>query len=246
MDRRLFFKSVFTSSLALPLAAALEAHAPAGGGALYVISDAPQDFLPVLLESAGRASGAEGRRLAFAQSHSLAEAVRRSLAGQGWTEAPHGSAPDIRISFAVLDRACPPSFTFIRNGRVVDLRETHLRELWTEMSGPGLRSSVLTSAVFPSPRSDRASGSRVSVLINGQRKESLRLDRDIVRTYESAGGFVTVRVSDGRARVEDSSCRQRICVCSGPVSAAGERVICAPGRFVLEVEGRGRVDTAIG
>ncbi|MCJ7610747.1 MAG: NusG domain II-containing protein [Candidatus Aminicenantes bacterium] len=246
MDRRLFLKTVLSSSLALPLTAALGPEAPSGEKALYLITDFPQDILPGLLASIDRLAGDAGRSIALAHSHPLAEKVGSALKAQGWNPAPPGDNADIVLSFASLDRPCAPSFAFIQNGRVVDLRRRRLMTLWEEMSRSGLRSSVLTVAALRPRRPISAGGSRAAIYLDGKKQGAISLVQDAVRTFESAGGFVTVRVADGRAKVWDSSCRQKICLCSSAVSAAGERIICAPNRFTLQVEGQGRVDTVIG
>ncbi|MGD8534841.1 MAG: NusG domain II-containing protein, partial [Candidatus Aminicenantes bacterium] len=44
----------------------------------------------------------------------------------------------------------------------------------------------------------------------------------------------------------EASCHQKICLSHPPVSQAGERVICAPNNFLLEIQGTGLVDTVIG
>lgn len=246
MDRRRFLKTVLSSSLAVPLTAALRPQAPSGEKALYLITDFPQDFLPRLLASIDRPAGDTGRGVALAYSHPLAEKVGPALKAQGWNPVPPGDNADIVLSFASLDRPCAPSFVFIQNGGVVDLRRRRLMPVWEEMSRSGPRSSVLTVAALRPRRPIPACGSRAAISIDGKRKGAISLVQDATRTFESAGGFVTVRVADGRAKVWDSSCRQKICLCSSAVSAAGERIICAPNRFTLQVEGQEQVDTVLG
>ena len=46
--------------------------------------------------------------------------------------------------------------------------------------------------------------------------------------------------------VDQSCCRNKICVATAPVALAGERIICAPNHFLLEIEGTPFVDTVIG
>jgi len=242
MDRRVFLKTVLSSSAVLPLSAALGRGMPVPENAWYVLTDFPQDVLPLLLSE----TGSPGRRVAFAGSHPLAEKVESALLSQGWTTTAAGGKTDVLLSFASLDSVCTPSFTLIQNGGVVDIRRSRLFSLWKDMSLTGRQSSVLTVARLSPRRPVSGRGSRAAVYIDGKKKETLDLSREAGRTYESAGGFVAVSVIDGRASVSDSSCRQKICLCSSAVSAAGERIICAPNRFYLEVEGRGRVDTVIG
>jgi hypothetical protein len=246
MDRRRFLKTVLSSSLIVPLAAASKSGSPSSGGALYVISDSPHVLLPDLLAGLEPLGGWGSRTCALSGSHPFAEKVREALAAKGWRLAAGDSVADVRLSFAPLGRACAPSFTLVRNGRVVDVRENRLRTLWKEISETGPRSSVLTVAAFRPTARALPRGAGVAVYLNGIKKDAFDLTRNRTKTFESAGGFVTVAVEGGSVRVVDSSCRHKVCAGSGAVAGSGERIICAPNRFFLEVEGRNRVDAVIG
>ena len=246
MDRRRFLKTVLSSSLVLPLAAASRFESPSSGGALYLISDSPHAILPDLLAELEPLSRPGARSCVISGSHPFAEKVRQALAAKGWSFASGDRGADVRLSFAPLRQACAPSFTLVRNGRVVDVRENRLQALWKEISQTGPRSSVLTVAAFQPKAQGLPRGARVAAYLDGKKKDSLDLARDRSRTFESAGGFVTIAVEGGSVRVLDSSCRHKVCAGSGPVSGAGERIICAPNRFFLEVEGQSRVDAIIG
>lgn len=242
MDRRSFIKTVLTSSLAVPLAAASKAEPSAK--ALYVISDTPQALLPDLLVEIGQAG--PGRSCAILENGPASEKVQAALAGKGWRLVPLDRKADVRISFALLRSASAPSFALVQNGRVVDIRTRRLQGLWKEASLSGPRSSLLTVAAFPGSAPSSLKGSRAALYLDGRKKDSLDLGREGSRTYEAGGGFVTIAVEGGAARVVDTSCRHRICASSGPVSSAGQRLICAPNRFLLEVEGRSAVDSILG
>ncbi len=242
MDRRNFIKTVLSSSLVLPLAAASKASPPTK--ALYVIGDTPQNLLPKLLAEIGQPG--RGRTCTLSENGPVSERVRSALAEKGWDVVPLTRKAGVRISFALLGSACSPSFALIQNGRVVDIRRRGLRGLWREVSSSGPRSSLLTVAAFSGVGPASSDGSRAVLYLDGKKKDILDLGRDASRTYESGGGFVTVAVERGAVRVSDSSCRHRICACSGPVSSGGQRIICAPNRFLLEVEGRSAVDSIIG
>lgn len=246
MDRRRFLKTVLSSSLAVPLAAASKFESPSSGGALYLISDSPHTLLPDLLAELEPLGGLGGRDCAFSGSHPFAEKVRRAMAAKGWSIASGDSGADVRLSFAPLSQACAPSFTLVRNGRVFDVRENRLRTIWKEISQAGQRSSVLTVAAFRPKAQGLSRGARAAVYLNGKKKDAIDLNRDRSKTFESAGGFVTVAAEGGSVRVLDSSCRHKVCAGSGSVSGAGERIICAPNRFFLEVEGPSPVDAVIG
>jgi len=246
MDRRRFLKTVLSSSLVVPLAAASKFEWPSSGGALYLISDSPQAILPDILAEVAPLGRVAGRTCALSGSHPFAEKVRSAMAAKGWSLVPGTRGVGVLLSFAPLSRACAPSFTFVQDGRVVDVREDRLRAIWKEISQTGPRSSVLTVAAFRPKAQGLPRGGRLAVYLDGKKKDSFDLAKDRSRTFESAGGFVTVGVEGGSARVLDSSCRHKVCAGSGSVSGAGERIICAPNRFFLEVEGQSRVDAIIG
>jgi hypothetical protein len=246
MDRRRFLKTVLSSSLVVPLAAASNFESPSSGGALYLISDSPQTLLPGLLAELAPLCGAGGRTWAFSGSHPDADKLVSAMASKGWTFASGARGADVLLTFSPLRQACAPSFTLVRGGRVIDVRENRLRALWKDISQSGPRSSVLTVASFRPKSQGLPAGSRVAVYLEGRKKDALDLARDRSKTFETAGGFVKLAVEAGSVRVLDSSCRHKVCAGSGSVSGAGERIICAPNRFFLEIEGRGRVDSIIG
>ncbi len=245
MDRRLFFKTMLSSSLAIPLIAGLKPGAASSGGELFVISDAPQDVLPPLLAGLSREGRLSRGLFSLDSSHPLAEAVGAALTREGWRRPAAGQSADLVLSFSPLRQACAPSFTFVRDGRVVDIRQGTLLSLWREISKPGARSTSLLVASLK-PRTAPERGERALLYLDGKKKDRLDLDREVHKTYETAGGFVRVAVEGGSVRVTDSSCRHKICASAAAVSAGGDRIICAPNRFLVRVEGRRSVDAVIG
>jgi hypothetical protein len=246
MDRRLFFKTLLSSSLAAPLAASLAAGSPADGWAFYLIGDSPQDTLPAMLTELRRRGRTARGAVTVEPGHPASAGVEQCLRDLGWNTAPGDRAAGLRLSFLKLRRPAAPSFTWVRNGRVIDLRREGLKGVGEGILRSERSSSLLTSAVFRSGKGPLRGTGRAGLYIDGRRRERLDLGHNLVRTYERAGGFVTVSIQDGRARVLDSSCRHKICVGSPAADAPGDRLVCAPNRFVLEVEGAGPVDTIIG
>jgi hypothetical protein len=85
-----------------------------------------------------------------------------------------------------------------------------------------------------------------SIFVEGFNKDRLPLNMNTEKTYSCHNGKVSVRVYNGKAWVKDSSCRQKICLLSSPASAQGDRIICAPNHFLLEIQGSRLIDTVIG
>ena len=76
-------------------------------------------------------------------------------------------------------------------------------------------------------------------------KSSTRYDPDVNRVVEVEGpiGITRVIIEDGRAWVEDSPCRDKICIKMGMVSRPGEEAVCLPNRVIVQMKGeRGGVD----
>jgi hypothetical protein len=50
-------------------------------------------------------------------------------------------------------------------------------------------------------------------------------------------GDTWVRIEDGHARVDDSPCRDKICIAAGVLRLTGEWTACLPNRVFVRVEG---------
>ena len=76
------------------------------------------------------------------------------------------------------------------------------------------------------------------------------LSADRTVTVSSGTITLTVEIRDGRARVSDSDCPDKICQRTGWISRKGETVICAPAAVRLTVTdpkgGVGDADSVIG
>ena len=46
----------------------------------------------------------------------------------------------------------------------------------------------------------------------------------------------TVCIEGGKAYMEDSDCKNRICINTGKISKSGETVVCLPNRVIIEIE----------
>jgi len=107
-------------------------------------------------------------------------------------------------------------------------------------------SLCLTIASLKNRRSDLLSGELVTLYKDGNLIERISLKKKLSKSFRTLEGKITVRVEDGKAWISESSCRHKICLHTPPVSLAGERIICAPSHFLLEIQGQHSVDTSIG
>jgi len=60
-------------------------------------------------------------------------------------------------------------------------------------------------------------------------------------------GVNTVEVKDGRLRISNADCRDKVCIGMGWIDSPGKTIVCLPHRVVIRVTGKrggkGKVDT---
>ena len=80
--------------------------------------------------------------------------------------------------------------------------------------------------------------SRLEIRITANGREVLRLPADedadelAVEGYQ---GDSYLEVRDGRVRMVDSACPDKLCVKTGWISSPGESIVCLPNRVVIEI-----------
>ena len=67
-------------------------------------------------------------------------------------------------------------------------------------------------------------------------KFSLKMDKRI--NVEGEKGNVVIEVKEGRVRVVESSCFQKICVNTGWINKPGQNIICLPNKVLVTIEGK--------
>ncbi|MFB0527186.1 MAG: NusG domain II-containing protein [bacterium] len=65
---------------------------------------------------------------------------------------------------------------------------------------------------------------------------SLKMDRRI--NLEGEKGKVVIEVKEGRVRVVESSCFQKVCVNTGWIDRPGQNIICLPNKVLITIEGK--------
>ena len=75
------------------------------------------------------------------------------------------------------------------------------------------------------------------IYVSGDKKETLSLLENREITIETENGYNTVQVRDGKIRVIDADCRDKICVNHAPVSFSNEMIVCLPHKLIVEVAG---------
>ena len=88
----------------------------------------------------------------------------------------------------------------------------------------------------------RPQGTKVRVIINGDVVDEFSLSDTVDKTYELHTGTARLIISDNTARVIETTCPDHICERTGKISKAGEKIICIPNGFVIEVTGESEVE----
>lgn len=244
MDRRGFFKSIFLTPFFTPFV--LASQPTKKGLSLYLISDSPQVFLSAIFQELQKFGLIYGHNFTLLNSHPNGEELKKTLSQKGWRSVKKGQQADLSLSFRQLGNQTLPSFALIKNESVWDIRSRGLYALWKEMNKHGTPSSLLTVASFKGRYKTPQPGKSADIYIDGLMVEHLSLKKTSIKSYTTKRGNLSVHVENGKAWVSGSTCRHKICLLSPPVASAGERIICAPNHFILEIKGSSFIDTVIG
>ena len=97
---------------------------------------------------------------------------------------------------------------------------------------------LVTAALFLAFRAFFQPSGATAELTTPDGIRTLSLDKDTTLTVTGDGGIrVTVEVTDGAVRFQDSECPDRVCVNSGWLKRAGDTAACVPAGVVLRVTG---------
>ncbi len=242
MDRRDFFKSC----IAVPLLAKLSPSSEKTRATteLYLIADSPQHFLPSILGELHELDLISGRTFTFVSPHPEEKEIKRALALNGYRQTSRISPAALSLSFTPLLKKTAPSFALTKEGRVWDIRTRNLYSIWNQMNSSPV-SSCLTTASIESNSKQALPGSNASIFIDGKKAARLSLSKNTIKTYRAHKGKINVVIENGQARVSESSCNNKICLSLPPVSLSGDRIVCAPNHFLLEIQSS-LIDTVIG
>ena len=89
---------------------------------------------------------------------------------------------------------------------------------------------------FISVKAFMKKGGTVRVSVDGVTVKTVSLDDDgefRIEGYD--GGYNLLVVKNGKARIKEADCPDKLCVKQGKVSKEGESVICLPHRVVVEI-----------
>jgi hypothetical protein len=243
MDRRDFLKTICATPLLAPF---LSGSQDPTNTQLFLISERPETFLPDLLEKTASQNWKFRRSYAVLGNSPKKTALSQALKSSGWTIASSPQKARVTLSFRSLEQASPSSFTLVRAGRILDIRTKELYSLWKEINEKHPHSSSMTIATLQARQAGHSPGTAVRIYHNGHVVEEASLKKDRIQTFGTERGKVSVKIEQGKAFVLSSSCRHKICRSAPPVSFPGERIVCAPNHFLLEIRGPSPIDTIIG
>lgn len=244
MDRRNFLRTVLATPFLTPLL--LASKTTKNDMELYLIGDEPQLFIGNLLEEMQKVCSSSVRSFSFLNAHPKTDGLKQNLYKKGWAHVSQPRQASLTLSYGHLNSKATPSFTLVKDGHILDMRNRDLFWLWKELNEHHEPSTCLTIVSLKKRRDDHISGSYVSVYMNGQKIDQISLKENVIQSFHSKRGTIILRVEEGKARVSESSCRHKICLYSPPISLAGERIICAPNHLLLEIKGIHSIDTSIG
>lgn len=100
-------------------------------------------------------------------------------------------------------------------------------------------SIVFTNIIF----SDK-SASEAVVEVNGREygRYSLYEKNGKILDVKTEFGYNKIEISDGKVRVSESDCPDRLEVKSGWIDSAGEMLVCLPNRVLVRIDGEKEVD----
>lgn len=239
MDRRDFLHTLLAAPLLAPYIQASQKNLRKYE--FYMITDHPERWLDFVFAEIKPHSSPV--KFVFSNPHPSERKIRNHLVEKGWEQVDDPSRAVISLSGSRLNQTAAPSFTLVENGIVRDIRKSRLYSMWKsfQAQNPSRQMTVISFVPeHPYP------GKWAVITRNGHKIDSFPLNQSVTKTYPADGGRITVKARQGKAWVADSSCRRKICRHAAPVFLAGERIICAPNSFMLEIKGREGVDTVIG
>lgn len=87
----------------------------------------------------------------------------------------------------------------------------------------------------------------ISIQVNGEEIKTIFFDDDMIGKtipIETEFGYNLIEIGDGKVRVIEADCPDKLDVKQGYISEVGEVIVCLPNRLVIEIKGTG-VETEI-
>lgn len=85
----------------------------------------------------------------------------------------------------------------------------------------------------------KTDGDTVVIEQNGKMYAKYSLFEDRSVTIEGKHSTNIVAIKGGQVWMEESTCKNQVCVHHSKINAGGERIVCLPNRVVVRIEGKG-------
>jgi|SRR5690554_3637877 len=96
--------------------------------------------------------------------------------------------------------------------------------------------SIITYTTFFAPRA--AQGTTVVVEIDGEVAAQFPIYEDQAEIrFETSNGYNILEIADGRARIAEADCPDKLCVKTGWRQQVGQLIVCLPNRLIVRIVG---------
>lgn len=100
-----------------------------------------------------------------------------------------------------------------------------------------LAAGLLFARPFLIARGGSQSDRTVTIRQDGKVTGTYPLSRDRIITLNSSGRHNEIVIKDRTVHMEESSCKNQVCVDQGKINRVGQSIICLPNRVVVEITG---------
>lgn len=88
----------------------------------------------------------------------------------------------------------------------------------------------------------------ISIQVNGEEVKKITFGVNMVGKkipINTEFGYNLIEIGDGKVRVIEADCPDKLDVKQGWISKPGETIVCLPNKLVIEINGSGRTDDDI-
>ncbi len=140
-----------------------------------------------------------------------------------------------------------PGFTMLSDNRILDPRTGAFSNIAGKIYSEDKADYEITLKISSiADKTVKKPGTKAKILINGRTKGFINLSKNEKLSFSTNLGKIKIVSESGKVRVEESSCKHKICMHRGAISNGGEKLICAPQKVIVEVVGKSIVDSIVG
>lgn len=106
--------------------------------------------------------------------------------------------------------------------------------------------SIISAVWFMVSSNKQSQNKYAEIYVEGTLYKRIKLTKDMQETtftIKTNLGTNVVNISDGKIRMLDSNCHDKVCVRSGFIDKIGETIVCLPHKIVIEIKGEGKRQT---